>query len=107
MPFIRASLVSGIAALAVACAAPCLAAPAAKADLMTPPAGARHYTLSSSAARHGDVWSWTLPDGRIAYRMSMSLRGWVTETDQVTTIGRDGRPTGTAPPSNSFNSSFV
>ena len=22
-------------------------------------------------------------DGRIAYRMSMSLRGWVTETDQL------------------------
>ena len=67
-------------------------APATKAELMTPPAGARHYTISSTAGKHGDVWSWAMPDGRTAYRMSMSLRGWVTETDQVITRGRDGRP---------------
>ena len=59
---------------------------------MAPPAGARHFTISSAAAKHGDVWSWPMPDGSIAYRMSMSLRGWITETDQVMTMGADGRP---------------
>ncbi len=67
-----------------------------KEQLMTPPADARHYTISSTAAKHGDIWSWNLPDGRKAYRMSMSLRGWVTETDQVVTIGPDKRPTAIA-----------
>ena len=77
-------------------AAPAASAPATKAQLMTPPAGARHYTISSIAGKHGDVWSWTMPDGRIAYRMAMSLRGWVTETDEVLTPGKDGRPTAIA-----------
>lgn len=72
------------------------AAQSQKADLLTPPADARHFTLSSTAAKHGDIWSWKMPDGRIAYRMSMSLRGWVTETDEVVTIGPDGRPTAIA-----------
>ena len=60
---------------------------------MSPPAGARHYTISSKAGKHGDVWQWKLPDGRTAYRMSMSLRGWVTETDEVLSLGSDLRPT--------------
>lgn len=68
-------------------------APATKEQLMAPPADARHYTISSTAGKHGDVWSWTMPDGRAAYRMSMSLRGWVTETDEVITLGPDQRPT--------------
>jgi imidazolonepropionase-like amidohydrolase len=59
---------------------------------MKPPAGARHYTISSMAGKHGDIWSWTTPDGKTAYRMSMSLRGWVTEDDQLVTRGPDGRP---------------
>jgi imidazolonepropionase-like amidohydrolase len=65
---------------------------ATKDQLLKPPTDARHYTISSVAGKHGDIWSWKLPDGRIAYRMSMSLRGWVTETDQVTTLGADKRP---------------
>ena len=63
-----------------------------KEQLMAPPAGARHYTISSTAGKHGDVWSWTMPDGRVAYRMSMSLRGWVTETDELVTLAPDRRP---------------
>ena len=59
---------------------------------MTPPAGARHFTISSTAGKHGDIWSWTTPDGKSAYRMSMSLRGWITEDDEVITQGADGRP---------------
>ncbi|WP_085810832.1 amidohydrolase family protein [Sphingomonas sp. TZW2008] len=68
------------------------AGPATKEQLMTPPAGARHFTISSVAGKHGDVWSWKTPDGNISYRMSMSLRGWVTETDEVVTLGPDKRP---------------
>jgi hypothetical protein len=67
-----------------------------KEQLSTPPADARHYTISSTAGKHGDVWSWMMPDGRVAYRMSMSLRGWVTEDDEVVTVGSDRRPTAIA-----------
>ena len=73
-----------------------VAAPMSKEELNTPPAGARHYTISSTAGKHGDVWSWTMPDGRVVYRMSMSLRGWVTEDDEVVTLGSDHRPTAIA-----------
>jgi len=85
-----------LAALLVATSTLAAAAPATKEQLMTPPAGARHYTISSTAGKHGDIWSWTQPDGKLAYRMSMSLRGWVTEDDQLTTLGADGRPTAIA-----------
>lgn len=60
---------------------------------MQPPATARHYLITSSAGKHGDIWAWTMPDGKRAYRMSMSLRGWVTEDDELITPGADGRPT--------------
>jgi hypothetical protein len=70
-----------------------IAAPTPKEQLASPPADARHYTISSTAGKHGDVWSWKMPDGRLAYRMSMSLRGWVTEDDEVVTLGPDLRPT--------------
>ncbi len=78
------------------CAAPLAAAPATKEQLMVAPASARHFTITSKAGKHGDVWSWTLPDGRVAYRMSMSLRGWVTEDDELVTLGPDKRPTAVA-----------
>lgn len=70
-----------------------LAASATKEQLMVAPAGARHFTISSIAGKHGDVWSWSLADGRTAYRMSMSIRGWITEDDEIVTEGADGRPT--------------
>jgi imidazolonepropionase-like amidohydrolase len=82
-----------LAALLVASASIALAAPATKEQLMKPPAGARHYTISSTAGKHGDIWSWTTPEGKTAYRMSMSLRGWITEDDELITTGSDGRPT--------------
>ena len=63
---------------------------------MQPPATARHYLITSSAGKHGDIWAWTMPDGKRAYRMSMSLRGWVTEDDELITPGADGRPTAIA-----------
>lgn len=84
-PMLLAVLLAATSTLAAA-------APATKEQLMTPPPGARHYTISSAAGKHGDVWSWRLQDGRFAYRMSMSLRGWVTETDELVTPGPDGAP---------------
>lgn len=81
-----------LAALLAACASTAIAAPTPKEQLMTPPAGARHYTISSTAGKHGDIWSWTTPEGKLAYRMSMSLRGWITEDDELVTPGADGRP---------------
>jgi hypothetical protein len=66
-------------------------APIAKEQLMTPPTGARHFTISSMAGKHGDIWSWTLPNGHRSYRMSMNLRGWITEEDEQVTFGPDGR----------------
>lgn len=91
---ILASLLAATASLVTAPVA--LAEPTPKEQLLTPPAGARHFTISSIAGKHGDIWSWTMPDGRVAYRMSMSLRGWVTETDEVLTLAPDQRPTAIA-----------
>ncbi len=68
------------------------AAPLSADRLMKPPAGAAHYLVVSESGKHGDMWRWTLPDGRIAYRHSQSLRGWITETDEVVTLGSDGLP---------------
>lgn len=72
------------------------AEPITKEQLLTPPAGARHFVISSEAGKHGDIWSWTPADGRVAYRMSMSMRGWITETDEVVTLGPDRRPSAIA-----------
>ncbi len=73
-------------------AAPALAAPLSEDQLMKPPEGARHYTISSTAAKSGDIWSWKTRDGKIAYRMSINLRGWRTENNSLFTVGTDGRP---------------
>lgn len=70
-----------------------LAEPTPKEQLLQPPPTAQHYTISSTAGKHGDIWGWNTDDGKLAHRMSMSLRGWITETDQLTTLGADGRPT--------------
>jgi hypothetical protein len=68
------------------------AAPVPREQLLVPPADAAHCVVVSDAGTHGDMWRWTLPDGRLAYRHSQSLRGWISETDQVVTLGADGRP---------------
>jgi len=82
-----------IVALSLAAAPAALAAaPVAKDQLLKPPADAAHYLVVSDAGKHGDMWRWTLPDGRTAYRHSQSLRGWITETDQVTLLSEAGLP---------------
>ena len=68
------------------------ATPTPKEQLLVPPKDARHFTISSPATKSGDIWSWKMADGSTAYRMSLNLRGWITETDEVITPGTDGRP---------------
>lgn len=64
--------------------------PVPKEQLLQPPADAVHYVVVSEAGKHGDQWRWPLADGRIAYRWSQELRGWITEMDQVTRFAPDG-----------------
>ena len=82
-----------LAALLAAAAPAAFAAPVPKEQLLVPPKDAVHYVVVSDAGKHGDMWRWTLADGRIAYRHSQSLRGWISETDQVVTLGANGLPT--------------
>ena len=60
--------------------------PVPKEQLLKPPADAEHFVVVSDAGKHGDMWRWRLSDGRMAYRHSQSLRGWITEIDQVVTL---------------------
>src|SRR5947209_15962089 len=85
-----------LAAVLTSCACVALAAPTPKEQLLSPPQDARHYLITSSAGKHGDIWAWRTPDGKRAYRMSMSLRGWITEDDELITPEPDGRPTAIA-----------
>ncbi len=84
-----------IAALALLAgvSAASIAAPVPKEQLLVPPSNAAHYVVVSVAGKHGDQWVWTQPDGSIASRYSQSLRGWITEVDEVMTLGPDGLPT--------------
>ena len=55
---------------------------------------AAHYVVVSMAGKHGDQWALdTCPTARSPSRYSQSLRGWITETDEVMTLGADGLPT--------------
>ena len=69
--------------------------PVPREELLVAPAEAAHYVVVSETGKHGDQWRWTLPDGRVAYRWSQELRGWITEMDQVDTLGSDGQIVGT------------
>jgi hypothetical protein len=66
--------------------------PLSKEQLLVPDSAAERYVVVSDAGKHGDMWRWTLPDGRTALRHSQSLRGWITETDATLRYGSDGRP---------------
>ena len=59
-------------------------------DLMKPPADALHYSIVSSAGKHGDSTRWFTADGQEMSRESMVLRGQVFETDGVAKFGADG-----------------
>jgi imidazolonepropionase-like amidohydrolase len=81
-----------LAALFAATAPAAFAAPVPKEQLLVPPKDATHYVVVSEAGKHGDMWRWTLPDGRTAYRHSQALRGWISETDHVVKLGPNGAP---------------
>lgn len=82
-----------LAALLAACSSIAIAEPTPKDQLLKPPSNATHYVVVSMAGKHGDQWAWTQPDGSLATRYSQSLRGWITETDEVMTLGPSGVPT--------------
>jgi imidazolonepropionase-like amidohydrolase len=81
-----------VAALLAACASGALAAPTPKDELLKPPANADHFVVVSEAGKHGDEWRWTLPDGSVAYRESILLRGLTFEQDEVIRLDSNGMP---------------
>jgi hypothetical protein len=81
-----------LAALLATCASAAFAEPTPKEQLLVPPAGATHYVVVSTAGKHGDEYMWTMPDGRLAFRESILLRGLIFETDETMRIGADGMP---------------
>jgi len=58
--------------------------------LAKPPANARHFTIQSTAGKHGDSWIWTAPDGTLMGRETLVLRGQVFELDSSGKTGADG-----------------
>jgi catechol 2,3-dioxygenase-like lactoylglutathione lyase family enzyme len=70
-----------LAALLSASASAAVAAPTPKEQLLVPPANATHFVVVSTAGKHGDEYAWALPDGRMAFRESILLRGLIFETD--------------------------
>ncbi|HEX6741877.1 MAG TPA: amidohydrolase family protein [Sphingomicrobium sp.] len=81
------------AALLAASASAAVAAPVPKEQLLVPPTGAEHFVVVSEAGKHGDEWRWTLPDGSLAYRESILLRGLIFEQDEVVKLDSSGKPT--------------
>ena len=69
-----------------------LAAPTPKEQLLVPPSDAAHYVVVSTAGKHGDEYVWTMPDGRLAFRESILLRGLTFETGRDDAAGADGMP---------------
>ena len=81
-----------LAALLVASAPAAIAAPTPKDQLLVPPKDAAHYVVISTAGKHGDEYAWKLPDGRLAFRQSILLRGLIFETDETMRFGSDNMP---------------
>ena len=83
---------SVLAAILATCASAGFAAPTPKEQLLVPPANAAHFVVVSTAGKHGDEYMWTMPDGRLAFRESILLRGLTFETDETMRLGADGMP---------------
>ncbi len=81
-----------LAALLCACAPAAFAEPTPKDQLLVPPKDATHFVVVSTAGKHGDEYMWTMPDGRLAFRESILLRGLIFETDETMRFGTDGMP---------------
>jgi imidazolonepropionase-like amidohydrolase len=81
----------------IACCLMCALAPVSSAqvpaaDLLKPPADARHFIIESTGGKHGDSWSWVTADGTRMGRESMNLRGQIWELDSSGKAGDDGMP---------------
>jgi cytosine/adenosine deaminase-related metal-dependent hydrolase len=85
----RITIVSAALLLAHAEAA-IAAAQTPMSDLATPPAAALHFTVLSTAGKHGESTRWTTPDGMRMGRESIVLRGQVFEVDSASHAGGDG-----------------
>ena len=81
-----------VAALLAASATVAIAEPTPKEQLLVPPADAAHFVVVSTAGKHGDEYMWTMPDGRVAFRESILLRGLIFETDETMRVASDGMP---------------
>jgi imidazolonepropionase-like amidohydrolase len=82
-----------LAALVVAtCLAGTAGAQVPKDRLLKPPADAQNLVIVSAAGQHGTSAVWRLPDGSIASRDSLLLRGMVWEQDEVIRLGANGLP---------------
>jgi imidazolonepropionase-like amidohydrolase len=81
-----------LAALLAAAASTAVTAQTPKEQLLVPPSDATHFVVVSTAGKHGDEYMWKMPDGRLAFRESILLRGLVFETDQTMRLGPDGMP---------------
>jgi hypothetical protein len=81
-----------LAALFAAAAPAAIAAPVPKEQLLVPPKDATHYVVVSTAGKHGDEYMWSLPDGRLAFRQSILLRGLIFEVDETIKLGADKMP---------------
>ena len=79
-----------IAAILAALACISAAAQPPVADLAVPPPEARHFTIVSSAGRHGDSVRWTTPAGIRMGRESMDLCGQIFELESSAHLGKDG-----------------
>jgi Amidohydrolase family len=79
-----------LAALLFAHAAAATAAQTPVSNLAKPPAAALHFTVLSTAGKHGESTRWTTPDGIRMGRESFVLRGQVFETDSASHAGSDG-----------------
>ncbi len=63
-----------------------------KDQLLVPPADAQKFLIVSAAGQHGQSAIWRLPDGTIATRESMNLRGQIFEQDETIHSGPNGQP---------------
>lgn len=62
------------------------------AQLIKPPAAARHFVIESVAGKHGDSWIWTAADGTHMGRERLDMRGQVWDIDYAGKAGPDGMP---------------
>ena len=84
--------IAGALLLATTFLAPAAQAQVTKDQLMVPPADAQNFVIISTAGQHGTSSAWTLPDGTLASRFSMNLRGQEFEVDQTIHLGANGQP---------------